>query len=242
MKPLPRPPIWLPGLLHIAHGLIAGGVGYTLAYTGTAWWASEPGSPRAALALALALALAIFEGAFFVFWVARRRRMRRLWRDAAAALKRDDFASAQVHLLELSGFLEYRMAPQPVLFALGVANEGLGNEREALVLYRRCGEFAPALRAIGVLQLARGLNDSAAEVLRKLVAKYPQDLSATIALTLALVRGGHATAAEKVLERALARRPKSEMLKVNLQRVKEGKEPAFELDDSGPKPGRQARA
>ncbi|MBX3461500.1 MAG: tetratricopeptide repeat protein [Planctomycetes bacterium] len=236
MKPLPKPPIWLPGLLHLAHGLVAGGVGYMLAYAGTMWWASEPGSPRAALVLAAALALAVFEGAFFVFWIARRRRMRRLWREAAAALKREDYQSAQVHLLELAGFLEYRMAPQPVLFSLGVAHEGMGNEREALVLYRRCGDFAPALRAIGVLQLSRGLNDSAAEALRRLVARYPQDLSATIALTLALVRGGHAGAAEKVLLRALEKRPKSEMLKVNLQRVKEGKEPAFELDNRQSQP------
>lgn len=236
MKPLPKQPIWLPGLLHLAHGLVAGGVGYMLAYAGTMWWASEPGSPRAALVLAAALALAVFEGAFFVFWIARRRRMRRLWRDAAAALKREDYQSAQVHLLELAGFLEYRMAPQPVLFSLGVAHEGMGNEREALVLYRRCGDFAPSLRAIGMLQLSRGLNESAAEALRRLVAKYPQDLSATIALTLALVRGGHAGAAEKVLHRALEKRPKSEMLKVNLQRVKEGKEPAFELDNRQSQP------
>ncbi len=237
MKPLPKPPIWLPGVLHLAHGLVAGGVGYMLAFAGTAWWSSEPGSPRATAVLVGAVLLAIFEGAFLVFWFARRRRMRRLWRDAALALKRDDQETAQVSLLELSRFLEYRMAPQPVLFALGVANEGMGRERDALVLYRRCGDFPPALRAIGVLQLARGLNESAAEALRKLVAKHPNDLSATIALTLALFRAGHHNAARKVLQRALARRPKSEMLRVNLARVEKGDEPAFELADPGLKDG-----
>jgi tetratricopeptide (TPR) repeat protein len=233
VKPIPRPPIWLPGLLHLAHGVIAGSAGYMLAYAATVYLVAEPGSTRGTMALIAVIALAIFEGAFLVYWIARRRRIKRLWREAAACLRRDDYEGAQIRLIELSSFMEYRASPQPVLFALGAALEGLGEEREALIMFRRCGDFPPALRAIGVLQLERGLHDSAADALRRLVAKHPYDSSAVVALALALVRGGHHSAAEKVLKRALEKRPKSEMLRVNLERVQGGEEPAFELD-AGP--------
>jgi tetratricopeptide (TPR) repeat protein len=233
VKPIPRPPIWLPGLLHLAHGVIAGSAGYMLAYAATVYLVAEPGSTRGTMALIAVIALAIFEGAFLVYWIARRRRIKRLWREAAACLRRDDYEGAQIRLIELSSFMEYRASPQPVLFALGAALEGLGEEREALIMFRRCGDFPPALRAIGVLQLERGLHDSAADALRRLVAKHPYDSSAVVALALALVRGGHHSAAEKVLKRALEKRPKSEMLRVNLARVQRGEEPAFELD-AGP--------
>lgn len=233
VKPIPRPPVWLPGLLHLAHGVIAGSAGYMLAYAATVYFVSEQGSPRGTFALVAVIALAIFEVAFLFYWIARRRRIKRLWREAAACLRTDDCEGAQLRLIELSSYVEYRVSPQPVLFALGAALEGLGEEREALVMFRRCGDFPPALRAIGVLQLHRGLNESAAEALRKLVAKHPYDSSAVVLLALALVRGGHHSAAEKVLKRALEKRPKSEMLRVNLARVQRGEEPAFELD-AGP--------
>lgn len=204
-----------------------------LAYAATVYWVAEQHSTRATFALVAVVALTIFEIAFLSFLIFRRRRMRRLWRDAARFLKAERYEEAQLCLLELSAFLEYRAAPQPVLFAQGAALEGLGEEREALIMFRRCGDFPPALRAIGVLQLHRGLNESAADALRKLAAKHPYDSSAVVLLALALVRGGHHSAAEKVLQRALEKRPRSEMLRVNLERVKSGEEPAFELD-AGP--------
>jgi predicted Zn-dependent protease len=237
VKRLPQPPIWLPGVLHLAHGLIAGGVGYMLAYAATLWQHSEPHSARATGAMVASIALAVFEVSFVVYWIARRRRMRRLWREAAQFLKHEQYEAAQVRLLELSAYAEYRMAPQPVLFALGAATEGLGRERDALVLYRRCGDFPAALRAIGILQLQRGLNDSAADAFRKLIARHPHDLMGTVLLALALFRGGHQAAARKVLQRALEKRPKSEMLRVNLSRVEKGEEPAFELGDPGLREG-----
>jgi hypothetical protein len=59
----------------------------------------------------------------------------------------------------------------------------------------------------------------------------------TVLLALALFRGGHQAAARKVLQRALEKRPKSEMLRVNLSRVEKGEEPAFELGDPGLREG-----
>jgi tetratricopeptide (TPR) repeat protein len=233
MKRLPHPPVWLPGLLHLAHGLIAGGAGFMLASAATIWGATEPGSMRATMALVGAIGLVIFEVAFLFYWIARRWRIRRLWRDAARFLKLEQYEAAQQRLLELAGYAEYRIAPQPVLFALGAANEGMGNERDALILYRRCGDFPPALRAVGMLQLQRGLNDSAADALRRLVARFPQDSMAMVLLALALFRGGHQGAAQKVLQRGLEKRPKSNMLRVNLARVEKGDEPSFDLAESG---------
>jgi hypothetical protein len=66
VKRLPQPPIWLPGVLHLAHGLIAGGVGYMLAYAATLWQHSEPHSARATGAMVASIALAVFEVSFVV--------------------------------------------------------------------------------------------------------------------------------------------------------------------------------
>ncbi|MCB9935571.1 MAG: hypothetical protein H6840_07740, partial [Planctomycetes bacterium] len=161
--------------LHLAHGLIAGGVGYMLGYAAVIYMHSEPGSVRAGIAVVAAFALAIFELAFFAYLIVRRRRMRRMWAEAAKLIKAEKWDAARLTLLELLRYPEYRLAPQPVLFALGSCAEGMGDERGAMVLYRRCGEFPAALRAMGLLQLERGLNDSAAEALRKLVARRPED-------------------------------------------------------------------
>lgn len=234
MKRLPTKPSWLPMSLHLAHGLVAGGVGYMLGYAAVIYMHAEPGSARASIAVVAAFALAVFEVAFFVYLVLRRRRMKRLWAEAAVLIKAEKWDAARLTLLELLRYPEYRLAPQPVLFALGSCAEARGDEREAMVLYRRCGEFPAALRAMGLLQLERGLNDSAAEALRKLVARRPEDTFSVVLLAMALFRGGNQGAAQKVLERALEKRPKSEMLKVNLSRVMSGEEPMFELEP-GPK-------
>ncbi len=217
-------------ILHLAHGLIAGGVGYMLAYAAVIYTYSEPGSARSNVAIFAAIALALFEVAFFVYLVLRRRRLRRLWAEAAELLKREQFEAARATLIELLGYAEYKLAPQPVLFALGSCAEAMDNQREAMVLYRRCGDFTPALRAIGMLQLERGLNESAADALRKLVARRPQDTLSVVLLALALFRMGSHEAAMRVLQRGLERRPKSEMLRVNLERVERGEEPGFELN------------
>ncbi|MCB9895585.1 MAG: tetratricopeptide repeat protein [Planctomycetes bacterium] len=229
MKRLPQTPSWLPMSLHIAHGLVAGGVGYMLGFAAVIYMHAEPGSTRSMVAVVAAFALTVFELAFFVYLILRRKRMRRLWADASAMIKKEEWEAAKFTLRELLKYPEYRLAPAPVLFALGSCAEGSGNEREAMVLYRRCGDFPAALRAMGILQLERGLNDSAAEALRKLVARRPGDTFSVVLLSVALFRGGNRDAAKKVLERALELRPKSEMLRVNLSRVEKGDEPGFEL-------------
>ena len=229
MKRLPQPPSWLPLSLHLGHGLVVGGIGYALGYAAVIYQHAEPGSTRALLAIVATFALTVFEIAFVVYIVLRRRRMRRLWAEASALINVENWELARHTLKELLRYSEYKLAPQPVLFALGACAEGAGEEREAMVLYRRCGEFPAALRAMGLLQLRRGLNDSAADALRKLVAKRPEDLFGVVMLALALFRGGHRDAAGKAIRRALERRPKSEMLRVNLARVENGEEPLFEL-------------
>jgi len=229
MKRLPQTPSWLPITLHLAHGLIAGGVGYMAAYAAVIYTHTEPGSMRSSIAILSSAGLIVFEIAFFAYLILRRRRMRRLWAEASEMIKREEWQVARYTLKELLKYSEYKLAPAPVLFALGSVEEGQGNEREAMVLYRRCGEFPAALRAMGLLQLERGLNDSAADALRKLVARRPQDTFSVVLLALALYRAGNRSAAKKVLERALERRPKSEMLRVNLSRVENGEEPVFEL-------------
>lgn len=229
MKRLPHTPSWLPISLHLAHGLIAGGVGYMAAYAAVIYTASEPGSMRSSVAIVMSAGLIIFEFAFFAYLILRRRRMRRLWSEAAAMIKAEQWEGARYTLRELLKYSEYKLAPAPVLFALGSVAEGQGDEREAMVLYRRCGDFSAALRSIGLLQLERGLNDSAADALRKLVAHRPQDTFSVVLLALALFRGGNHEASAKVLQRALERRPKSEMLRLNLSRVENGDEPLFEL-------------
>lgn len=230
MKRPTQSPTWMPLTLHLAHGLIAGGVGYMLAYSAVIYTYAEPGSARSNVAIFAAVGLGLFEVAFFVYLVLRRRRLRKLWAEAAKLLRRDEFEAARGTLIELLGYAEYKLAPQPVLFALGSCTEAMGNQREAMVLYRRCGDFAPALRAIGMLQLERGLNDSAAEALRKLVARRPQDTFSVVLLSLALFRMGSHDVSARVLRRGLEKRPKSEMLRVNLSRVERGAEPGFDLN------------
>ncbi|MBK9976122.1 MAG: hypothetical protein IPP14_15215 [Planctomycetes bacterium] len=230
MKLQPRPPAWLPSMLHIAHGLIAGGAGYLLARSAVLYLAAAPGSPESLLYLSASAGLTLFELAYLAYIWVRRRRLRNLWRDAARLTRAEQFEAAQLPLIELLTFTEYRLSPQPVLFALGACAEGQGKHREALVLYRRCGDFEPAVRAIGMLQLERGFNEGAAEALRKLIARHPGDVITAVLLGLALVRGGHRDAAERVLKRALELRPKSAMLVQNLLRVQTGQEPGLQIE------------
>ncbi|MBZ0137199.1 MAG: hypothetical protein K8I27_12605 [Planctomycetes bacterium] len=230
MKRLPHTPSWLLVSLHLAHGLIAAGVGYMAGYAAVIYMHAEPGSVRSLVAVFAIGALVVFEVGFIAYLIMRRRKMRRLWGDASALIKREQWEAARITLQQLLGYPEYRLAPAPVLFALGSCHEGQGNDREAMVLYRRCGEFPAALRARGLLQLERGLNESAAEALRSLVARRPDDTFSTVLLALALVRSGSHSAAQKLLERALERRPKSEMLRMNLSRVEKGEEPSFDLE------------
>lgn len=230
MKRLPQTPSWLPVSLHFAHALVAGGVGYVAGFAAVIYMHAEPGSVRSLIAIFAVIALGVFEISFIAYLILRRRKMRRLWADASELIKREQWEAAQITLQQLLRYPEYRLAPAPVLFALGSCHEGRGNEHAALVLYRRCGDFPAALRARGLLQLERGLNDSAADALRKLVARRPDDTFSTVLLAVALFRGGGHSAARKVLERALERRPKSEMLRVNLSRVDKGEEPSFDLD------------
>lgn len=237
MKRAPQPPGWLPALLHLSHGLIAGGVGYMLAYAAVIYSAAEPGSVHSMVAVLCSVALAIFEIGFFAYIILRRRRMKRLWREAGALTKAGSFEAAEIPLLELLTYAEYRLRPQPVLFALGAAAEGRELEREATVLYRRAGDYPPALRALGMLQLERGLNEGATQTLRKLLAKQPGDTFSTVLLALAQFRSGQREAAASTLRNALERRPKSEMLRVNLARVEAGDEPGFDVKAKTESPG-----
>ncbi|MBX3474229.1 MAG: tetratricopeptide repeat protein [Planctomycetes bacterium] len=230
MKLRPQPPSWLPTVLHLAHGMIAFGAGYLLSNAAVLYMAAAPGSTESLVYLAGAIALAMFEAGFLAWIFLRRRRLRNLWREAAALTRAEKFEQARLPLLDILAFNEYRMRPQPVLFALGACDEGLGRHRQALVFYRRCGEFEPAQRAIGMLQLERGLPEAAAEAMRKVVARHPDDVIAVVVLAIALTRGGHMEAAARVIKRALELRPKSEMLRQNLSRVESGQEPALTID------------
>jgi tetratricopeptide (TPR) repeat protein len=217
-------------MLHLAHGLVAGGAGYLLASAAVLYNAAAPGSSQALTYLALSSGLAMFEVGFLAYLWARRRKMRKLWGEARGLLASDRFEEAEAPLMELLQFSTYRLSPQPVLFALGACNEGQGKQREALVLYRRCGEYEPAVRAIGMLQLERGFNEGAAEAFRKLLARRKDDVLTSVLLALALVRGGHRDAAIRMLRRVLEHRPKSEMLIQNLTRVNNGEEPSLSIE------------
>lgn len=230
MKQPLHPPLWLPSALHIAHGLIAGGAGYMLARAAVLYNHAEPGSPRATGALLAIVLLTLFETGYVAYLLAKRSKVRRLWREADAAMRAGKFDAAEYLLLQLLRFSDYRLGPQPVLFALGSAKEGLGQDREAAVLYRRCGDYPPALTALAMLQLQRGQNLQAADALRKLLAKRPGETAATVLLALALFRAGSAEAAARALRRALEQRPKSEMLRQNLSRVESGTEPSLVIE------------
>jgi len=217
-------------VLHLAHGLVAFGAGYLLAHSAVLYNAAAPGSTEANTYLAASIGLTLFEIGYFAYVIARRRRLRNLWREAAQLVRSDKFESAKLPLMELLSYSEYSLSPQSVLFALGACEEGLGRHREALVMYRRCGDFEPAVRAIGMLQLERGFNGAAADALRKLVSRRADDVISAVLLALALVRGGHHDAATRALKRALEQRPKSEMLLQNLSRVENGEEPALNIE------------
>jgi predicted Zn-dependent protease len=229
VKPIPKPPTWLPATLHIAHGLVAGGVGYMLSYAGVLYWHAEPHSKRGYMLLALAIILALFEVSLFIYLAARKYKMRRAWADAAKYLKQDEFQAARISLLELLQYPEYKYSPAPVLFALGTVEQQLGHERQAQVLYRRCGDFPVALKALGMLLIEKSNFHRASVVLRKLVGRAPDDAFANLLLANALFQDGKRGAAEKVIQRALERRPKSQLLRNNLERVQEGITPSTEL-------------
>ncbi|MDC1141995.1 hypothetical protein OAU50_02810 [Planctomycetota bacterium] len=229
MKPIPKPPTWLPATLHIAHGLVAGGVGYMLSYAGVLYWHAEPHSKRGYLLLAAAIILALFEVSFFVYLALRKRKMRHAWADAAKYLKQDEFHAARISLLELLQYPEYKYAPAPVLFALGTVEQQLGNERQAQILYRRCGDFPAALKALGMMLIGNGNYHRASVVLRKLVGRAPTDAFANLLLANALFLNGKRGAAEKVIYKALELRPKSQLLRNNLERVQDGVAPTTEL-------------
>ena len=230
MKQPLQPPLWLPSALHLAHGLIAGGAGYMLARAAVLYNYAEPGSPRATGALLAIVLLTLFEVGYVAFLLARRSKVRRLWREADAAMRNGKFEAAEFLLVQLLRFTDYRIGPQPVLFALGSAKEGMGQDREAAVLYRRCGDYPPALTALALLQLRRGHNLRAAEALRKLLARRPGETAGTVLLAVALFRNGSGEAAARVLRRALEQRPKSEMLRQNLSRVESGTEPSLLIE------------
>lgn len=227
-RPLPSPS-WQLYLFHLGHGLVAGGVGYVAAYSATIYTASAPGSPEHLFWLMAAIALIVFEVAFLAYIVLRRRRMRRLWRDAQALAKSERYAEAKGMLLQLSHYMEYRIRPEPLYVALASVAEGLGEWREAAVFYRRCGDYPPALLNLGVLMLLRGSNNRAAEALRKFSARVPQDTSSAIMLAMALYRSGKVDAALSTLRSRLARRPNSPLLKRNVERLEAGEEPALTI-------------
>lgn len=230
MKSTPQTPAWLPVILHLSHGLVAAGVGYMVGYSAVIYSAAAPGSPRALLSIAAVILLAAFEVSFLVYLILRRRRMRALWRDVAAFTRADEYQQAREALLQLLTYGEYRLRPQPVLYALGLASEALGEDREAMTLYRRCGDHPPALQALGVMQAERGLHERAGAAFRKLVARRPRDTFALILLATALFYDGKREAAIKLLKRRLEERPRSELLRQNLARLERGEEPRFDIE------------
>ena len=206
-------PTWQIYPLHLAHGLVAGGVGYIAAYSATVYMASGPSSPEGVFWLAVSAALGIFEAAFLAYVILRKRRMRQLWRDAQALVKAHQFAEAKAMLLQLGHYVEYRIRPEPLFLALAAVAEGTHEWREAAIWYRRCGDYPPALLNLGVMMLLRGGNDRAAEALRRFSARVPEDTSSAIMLAMALYRSGKIDAALSTLRSRLARRPNSPLLK-----------------------------
>ncbi|MCC6573981.1 MAG: tetratricopeptide repeat protein [Planctomycetes bacterium] len=216
-------------LFHVGHGLVAAGVGYIAAFSATAYSHTAPGSPEHIFWLATSASLIIFEAAFIVYVVARRRRMKRLWKDAEALTRAHQYDAARANLLQLTNYMEYRLKPERVFLSLGALAEAQEDWREAALCYRRCGDYPPALLNLGVLMLLRGANDRAAEALRKFSARVPEDTSSAIMLAMALYRSGKIDAALSTLRSRLARRPSSPLLKKNVERLERGEEPALTI-------------
>lgn len=220
---------WISLSLNLAHGVVAFGVAYLLTNLTLIYHTAAPGSAESIISGALWVAGVVFEIAFIVYVVLRKRKIRRIWRDATQATREGDFVTARALAAQLLAYWEYKLNPAPVYFAMAVASEGMEQSREAQVLYRRAGDYPPALINLGVLMLERGGNDRAAEALRRYIARVPQDLSAVVLLSIALYRGGKAEAAKGVLKKRLAQRPNSPLLKRNLEKLELGEEPALSL-------------
>lgn len=220
---------WISLSLNLAHGVVAFGVAWMLTNLTLVYFHAAPGSTESILAAAAWVMGVIFEGAFVVYVVLRKRRIRRIWREATQATRDGDFATARALAAQLLAYWEYKLNPAPVFFAMAVASEGLGEWHQAQVLYRRAGDYPPALINLGVLMLERGGNDRAAEALRRYIARVPQDLSAVVLLSIALYRGGKIEPAKGVLKKRLAERPNSPLLKRNLEKLEQGEEPALSL-------------
>ena len=220
---------WISLSLNLAHGVIAFGIAYLLTNLTLIYHTAAPGSAESIVSAALWIAGVIFEITFIVYVVLRKRKIRRIWRDATQATREGDFVTARALAAQLLAYWEYKLNPAPVYFAMAVASEGMEQSREAQVLYRRAGDYPPALINLGVLMLERGGNDRAAEALRRYIARVPQDLSAVVLLSIALYRGGKAEAAKGVLKKRLAQRPNSPLLKRNLEKLELGEEPALSL-------------
>ncbi|MCC6152056.1 MAG: hypothetical protein IT461_17530 [Planctomycetes bacterium] len=220
---------WISLSLNLAHGVVAFGIAYLLTNLTLIYHTAAPGSADSIMAGALWIAGAIFEVAFVAYVILRKRKMRRIWRMATQATRDGDFATARALAVQLLAYWEYKLNPAPVFFAMAVASEGMDQTREAQVLYRRAGDYPPALINLGVLMLERGGNDRAAEALRRYIARVPQDLSAVVLLSIALHRSGKNEAAKGVLKKRLEQRPNSPLLKRNLEKLEQGEEPALSL-------------
>lgn len=220
---------WISLSLNLAHGVVAFGIAYLLTNLTLIYHTAAPGSAESIVSAALWIAGVIFEITFIVYVVLRKRKIRRIWRDATQATRQGDFVTARALAAQLLAYWEYKLNPAPVYFAMAVASEGMEQSREAQVLYRRAGDYPPALINLGVLMLERGGNDRAAEALRRYIARVPQDLSAVVLLSIALYRGGKTEAAKGVLKKRLAQRPNSPLLKRNLEKLELGEEPALSL-------------
>ncbi len=220
---------WISLSLNLAHGVIAFGIAYMLTNLTLVYSTAAPGSVESLIAGALWIAGAIFEIAFVAYVILRKRKIRRIWRDATQATRDGDFATARALAAQLLSYWEYNVNAAPAFFAMAVASEGLDEWRQAQVLYRRCGDYPPALINLGVLMLERGGNERAAESLRRYIARVPQDLSAVVLLSIALYRGGKLEAAKGVLKKRLAERPNSPLLKRNIEKLEQGEEPALAL-------------
>ncbi|CAG0980116.1 hypothetical protein PLCT2_01853 [Planctomycetaceae bacterium] len=220
---------WISLSLNLAHGVVAFGIAYLLTNLTLIYHTAAPGSAESVISAAVWIAGVIFEITFIVYVVLRKRKIRRIWRDATQATREGDFVTARALAAQLLAYWEYKLNPAPVYFAMAVASEGMEQSREAQVLYRRAGDYPPALINLGVLMLERGGNDRAAEALRRYIARVPQDLSAVVLLSIALYRGGKAEAAKGVLKKRLAQRPNSPLLKRNLEKLELGEEPALSL-------------
>lgn len=226
----PQPkPSWIISLLHLAHAALVFGGFYLLSALSTLYLRTAPADPLGWLLLFALIALGIVEVGLVSYLYLRRQRIRRLWKDGERLARAGRFEESREALVQLSAYIEYQLTPEPLHCALAAASEGLNDTRAAMLLYRRCGDYPPALVNLGVLALQQGLYARAVESFRRAMARMPGDSLLPVMLAMAHYRAGNIEAARSTIKARLALRPNALLYKQNLERLERGEEPSFSV-------------